>query len=44
MEEIEKQAVEFALKVFAKQIVRWSYGLWIEFHERRSGLILLTVC
>jgi len=43
MEEMEKQAVEFVLKVLAKDAARWFYGWWSEFRERRTAYTLLKI-
>jgi len=43
MEEMEKQAVEFVLKVLAKDAARWFYGGWSEFRERRTALTVLDI-
>jgi hypothetical protein len=43
MEEMEKQAVEFVLKAFAKDAAKWFYGLWSEFRERRAAFTVLDI-
>lgn len=43
MDEIEKQAIEFVLKVVAKDAFKWCYGWWSRARERRTAYTVLEI-